>query len=69
VGLLYVCLKSTEYFEASGAIVGLILRVLNAVKKELTKSLSYGRFKRTLFRTLEQLDISLVERQLCAIEF
>jgi hypothetical protein len=31
--------------------------------------MSYGRFKRTVFRMAEQLDISLVERQRCAIEF
>jgi len=33
--------------------------------------LSYGHFKRTVFRMAEQLraDISLVEHQRCAIEF
>jgi hypothetical protein len=35
----------------------------------VVKSLTYGRFKRTVFRMAERLDISLVERQRCAIEF
>jgi hypothetical protein len=33
------------------------------------QGLSYCCFKRTLFRIAEQLAISLVERQRCAIEF
>jgi hypothetical protein len=34
-----------------------------------SQSLSHGRFKSTPFRMAKQLDISLEERQRCAIEF